>query len=446
MSLTRAAVAVGVLRVAVALLHGYDMLGDSGRYYFPDDPLAVFGLDGGGGPGVLLQAFFLLPPWLAIALQATVIAAGWGWAAVIAGSLLRTRWMAWVVFALVLGWSWAPPVQVWDTAVMTEGMSLAAGVAAVASLAAVYLPIRDPIRLRIAWAGLLGWTAVGYLVRPTVLVFVAPLTIAALAICWRRWQGLGRKVTVVLLSVLILGTAAAGLASQAKSERISDWYAENRLAFRGDDNYWALAAEDGMPPCPGLREKLTAASDPRAVLRDADCPGLQNWFRSGGLTPTDELLGAPGAMVRRYLDDVGIQWTPPTKSGGWTVWVGAIDGTYPDGDVRIARAVPVVTLLSGILAIGVGVLIALGRARPRSWEPLALIGATLAAAILYAWVSWAQDGMEYARHALPVTLILAPSLWTFMCAGMTLSLRSGNPTAPHSRSESASPSVPVGSR
>lgn len=409
-------------RVLLAVLHGPSLFADSSRYLDTGDRLSVFQVIPGRGPGVLLQSIYLLPPRLGVAIVATLIAVAWALVALAAARLALPRY-ATAAFIGVELWSLAPWIQMWDTAVMTEGLVIAGSALLVA---ACFLPWARGLSTRA-----LRWTAAGGLVgfgiailtRPSAIVYVFPLLILGAVLGRRSWasalQPAGRIVAAILVGLFV----TFGIVQSVQLARVNDgWYAQNRLAARADARYLELARQAGMPDCPELETAVLAAPNQFELVRASDCAQLQSWFQSGGLTPQAEVLGDPARVVNRAVADAQRTLTPPEKAQAWSLWQGRGPGPWAFWTTILAMAGFVLTAV-----------VARVRGSSGTNAPALMWVGGVLVSLLSVFLAWLQDGMEPARHALPASVLLAPMSLLAVCATATQARDKAAPSTPDRR-------------
>lgn len=370
----------------VALANEPGVSNDSMRYWNPGDPFMVFRLDLGQGPGQLVQVLFLLlPPTVAIAVQAVAAGLLWGWAAIVAAG--RRTWLFWVGLA----WSFSPWWLTWDSRVLTEALMFA-GLAVFAAGVGRILATPDTA----GWAPVVAGMAVALLARPLVVILVAPILLIAVApkASRQRARGWGLALVVGLVAwsgtqTVVFNTAQAHYHYLPQPQSMVRIQAQDRLAFRaGIPGYLDLAKAHGMPPCAAFDSTLKLRGDERLkALRASDqsCPQLADWLDDGGLPWWREVASNP-YWTLRYVADPN--------------WVLGASGGF-SGDPRFSLLPG--GAISGIMwaTIAGGAVVLLWRG-PRWWAR----GALVVGCGGFCLVMILVDGMEYWRHLAPGLVVL----------------------------------------
>ncbi len=427
-SLLTVALILLAARTVIALLHGMDTTGDSGRYRASLTGQSIFDLLGwwnGRSPGFAAQLLNLLPAPLTAAIQAAFAGTAWGFAALTSAAAFRSRIGMITSFALVSLLGISPWVQSYDSTILTESLIISGSVMALAAAFLLCSPrmrqmwsihrLTQPRSNRMSLLALLIGTTVPICAKASLWFFVIPIALLAIWLAVPLSLVVLQRRTAVKATayLLIIGVTALTF-SLLQSNAEATWYAQNRMAARGTPDYIALAKEHGMPTCPELDNYL-ANTEPTLDrvdgLREIDCPGLTEWWASGGVTPQAAVLSIPGTTLRLYLDDIRRQWTPDL--GEWTVWSQWTD-TRPTAANAVNRWKKSASLSSrDVLIVGLfaaAVLALRTRRLPPGAKrfvnaPLALMAGIIGIGGVYTVITWLQDAMEPSRHAIPFTIL-----------------------------------------
>ena len=415
-ALVAAAGMVTAIRVILSCAHGLDVYSDSARYRAINSQPPLQTVD--SALHILVSLVNLLPGFWTVAIQSAVAGLAWGFAGLVAAGDCRTRWRSIAGFTAVIGFSLLPWIQVWDTAALTESFTLSGCVLVVAG---AYLctatTTTSPITDRFASAGIAAlWSGsiLAMCSNAIVVLYVLPLALGVwLFARFLRKRGTSRSPRLAsgwwALGVLALGIMCF-ITMIAQSVSIDWWYAQNRLAARGTPAYIQVAESDGMPACPQLMQLLDSSPPDLArvdQLRQMDCPGLSQWFQSGGLSPWTQLRTMPIETADNYIADIHDQWAPPWTGDGWSI-LGQQDNAW---FINWYRAVPQILLAINLLAMALMACLAwLDRAatsrRLALNAPSLVYLWMLALTACYCVATWLQDPMEISRHALPATSML----------------------------------------
>ena len=409
-----AALVVGA-RACAVLWSGPVLMPDTERYRDVADRLAPFEVWEGHGPGVLLQAVYLLPADAAVVVQTVLAGACWAVAAVyLAGAVTRSSW-SWVVFATVTAWSLSPWFLVWDDWLMTEAVTCGGCALAAAGLGSWARGRGGGLLL-----GLVG-VSIAVLARPFVAALLVPLLLMT---AWPVARAGGRRVGAALAAAALLGGFAAwqtiALARvdalpysyTPQPESLAAVQATDRLAGRGDvPGYLDLARQHGMPPCPAAEAVVTGPDDVfervEALRAITACPDLDTWLDDGGLSWTAELGENTSNTAKELVDPDS--WL----SDSFNHYIYASPRTLKPRSWARARWPDVVRAVNGAMLLSTLVAVVVGLARARGGRLLVATATTWTA--MFVVVSWAVDGMEYWRHLLPAF----PAL-TILCAALVL--------------------------
>jgi hypothetical protein len=420
-----------IVRLVSVITSSAVVASDSARYRNLADPLSVFDVGAGFGPGVLPQLIFLLPGSAGLAMQTVLSGLIWTGLACLLATNRAGRWLAFVL----LGWSTLPWVWLWDSWFLTEALSIPA-------MAAVFVGSVFSTLERRRDAGFIC-ASVGLLItataRPFLMVVAVPVALAG--VLWGRGWRASRSTRNAWIAVLVLTTVFSAWQVEAfesvatRGQSMAALRATDRLWTRwSEPGYLQLARAKGMPDCPDV---VKALSDVRGdvsarlrIVRLSRCPGYQDWLARGGLSWTDELLTHPRAVLIGLTDLLYwtrqpiYQYSPYDSRLKW--WAATLNESW----------VPTVSLVnSGILiitglALVAGMVVSSWRRRWYALAVIALACAGVAGMLL-------SDGLEYWRHVVPILTGLVP----FSLALISVSLNERHSSDQLGRARSGPPAT-----
>jgi hypothetical protein len=313
----------------------------------------------------------------ALALDAGIAAACWGFLALTLAPLARTAAGRGLLLGAILVVSLAPQVAGWDAAGLSESLSLSL-IALVVALALRHA--RTPSRRSAIALGVAVLAAV--LTRDTNLVLLGlPLVPALLVVrVERRW-----------VAAALVIAAAASLWGQHAGRR-SDLPTRNAIgmAMRASDSNAAWFRAHGVPSADAPR--LLLERPPRAFDRDPRTRALRGWLAAHGRTTWTRFLLTHPSRTTSIVSKLGGVYDPP--------WLGI--GPYVDGGSGYFLHG---ALLALVAAAGVAGAFALRRRRE-----VAVLALFLAATPVVAVAIWDADTFEFVRHAIAVPVVARVAL------------------------------------
>jgi hypothetical protein len=396
--LSRAWTAIAVLYCATCMLWArwrvVEVAIDSPRY-LPPAPLL-----GPEQPGILTSLVFHLlgASHIVVTIQTAVAVAAW----LLLGFGVRVAVPSrtgLVLSTVALGYSLTFTNLNWQLWVLTDGLTLSLFVAWIGALLAAHGLGPRPNAIPFVTAATALVCAIS-LARPQLLVAVVPVQFGVLLLHWRR-LGVSPRVAVVVL--MVAGTAWGGVRIQQTLEYPPNraTYAINNLVTK---NGFRQYVEPHLTACPSLMA-ATSSFEAMAAIRtslERTCPQAWSWLSGPESSPIGWVVAHPLSAAREFVRSAGTAVLPvySTQTGPLPVMWDAL--LFP-------RELTVAGATAAYLTLGL-VLCAVGspmrRPSTRALAFSALAGTSGAA---YAFAAWATDGMETARHMMPV-LSVAPLL------------------------------------
>ena len=283
----------------------------------------------------------------------------------------------------------SPPLNMWDSTVLSESLSVSVGVALVAAVLAL---LARPWSWWRAGTAVLAGVAWG-LTRDTNAQVLLVLAIGlAVAVAVRRLSA--RWLVVALALVAVFGLA------QWSQEQGHRWQFpfDDVVAFRvlSHSPERGFFVRHGMPVTSALlaRQSHDAASGAFAFSRDPALASYRRWRDERGRTTyLAWLLTRPGSTIKDSLFHV-----PAITTQDRSDYLPA--GYHPTLRGALADLVPHTRLGAAVSFVAAVILSALAMARRRT-TPLLTVGIVLLAlAIPHALVVWNGDGFEFIRHGV----------------------------------------------
>lgn len=390
-------IAVTAARVAMVWVSDAVITVDSSRYRDTSDPFSTFVPLDGRGPGVLAQAWFLLPLPIALVAQTLIACALYGFGVWFAVRGAASRLRVPVAVALV-AWMSSPWFLLWDAWVVTE-----AGALAGCFLAAVGA---GRLATRSSGPGVMMFgLAVAVAARPITIIVLVP--VAGLALLMARDRPRWRAAVALFVLISSLGAAHAVVFEKgtelSNGRNVDGLRAASRLMERSDHaGYLDAARKHGMPACDEVDAALAAGEPDFASIWDAPCSDFRAWLDEGGLPWTAELRSEPVAMLAGFVDPD--DWATEPMSPYWM-----LDGRfYTASEVLGSSWRPLLTGVNILMFAALAGAVA-AAAWPRGPGRLFSL-ATVAICLGVSFVAWANDGMEYWRHLLPSFAVLFPAV------------------------------------
>lgn len=221
-------------------------------------------------------------PRAVIVAQTLIAVAGWAWLISTAWTLVRSRWVAGgtvIVLGLIaLQSRWL----FWNTAVLTESLSVSLAVAGVAAWWRWWAGPNtfrtvSAITITVAWMLLRDSNAV------TLVVVVVPAFVAVLIMERRRSSDRRRLLAIALTAFIIVG--GYSITAQVVSNRGETSFHNNvALRYLPDANMSSWMEARGMPMSDALRERAgkDAWADGEAMLRSPRLAEYRQWADGSG--------------------------------------------------------------------------------------------------------------------------------------------------------------------
>jgi hypothetical protein len=344
--------------------------------------------------------------------------------------VLRSRVLAGLTIALLIGIAIQPKYAMWNTQILSESLSISLGFAVIA---AWWRFAAEPTRRRAIW----GWVFViaWMLVRDTNVLAAAIVIPAALLIAWLA-RGMARDVRRALAigAVAVAVTAGYSIVSQDVGLR-ADLQFQDLIGVRvlPDAQLTNWFASHGMPLDDALRTRTGKAGFDDTFWRSKD-PTFARYFHwsntAGRRTYVESLFAMPSHYRNLFYKDLPgmlkadmsyydthqvysslprqmpMQLGGPSTRKGLTVW-----------------------LLVAIVALGAT---AFAGIRHRAYRRLALLGAIGIVLVLSElFVSWFGEPLEIPRHAIGAVCMIAVVLAVVVATGVDAALRIADDASAH---------------
>jgi len=394
------------------------------------DSIGYRGTPGGPTAGLVSLTGDAIRPWTVPALYAAV-----GSDAARAAAQVGASIVAWLALALVVARQVTRPalaagafvtllvvactwgVIVWDLAILAESLALSLGVGLVA---AWVCHLARPSWLTAAMV--VGLSTLWLFTRLQHLPVIAAAALAALVLALGpHRRAVGATTAVGLVALTAWGFAVLGPQDRAYAARdghdvslFGETFALNlRFVILPDAEATRWFRDRGMPDPVGLE------AHPRADTIHVDAwetwpdffsryradADLRSWVESDGRRAFTEWTVANGpGLAMRFGSEVDEVLVPPASSLGYAFPEPILPGPVAALVAPEAGSgrVPFVVLL--VLVIGAGLT---ARRRVRGSRPLLGVGAaTLALSGAGLFLAWLGSPVEYARHAVPFSVLL----------------------------------------
>jgi hypothetical protein len=335
---------------------------------------------------------------------------------------LRSRAVAGLTIALLIGIAIQAKYAMWNTQILSESLSISLGFAVIA---AWWRFAAEPTRRRAIWGFVfvIAWM----LVRDTNVAAAAVVVPAALLVAWLA-RGLARDVRRALAfgAVAVFLTAAYSAVSQDVGQR-ADLQFQDLIGIRvlPDAQLTNWFASHGMPLDDALRTRTGKAGFDDTFWRSKD-PTFARYFHwsntAGRRTYVESLLANPSHYRNLFYKDLPgmlkadmayydthhvynalprelpLQVGGPSTRKGLTVWL------------LIAAGALAATAFAGL--------------RHRTYRRLALAGAIgIALVLAELFVSWFGEPLEIPRHAIGAVCMIAAVLAVVIATGVDAALR-----------------------
>ena len=367
---------------------------DSPRY-LPPAPLL-----GPEQPGILapLAFHFLGASHSVVNVQTAVAVAAWllmGFGVLMA---VRGR-IGLVLSTVVLGYSLTFTNLNWQLWVLTDGLTLSVFVAWIGALLATRGLGSGPVAAPLVTAAAVLVCGIS-LAGPQLLVVVVPVQLAVLVLQWRR---LGILVRLAVLVLMVAGTGW-GIVRIKQTVEYPLYRATHAINNLVTKDGFRRYAEPHLAACPGLSE-AASSFEAMAVVRtslDRTCPPAWAWLSSPESSWMGWVVVQPFSAAREFVRAIRSAVLPIYSAQAGPLPV-AWDALFFPRDLTVAGAT-VVYLTLGLVLIAPG-----GPVRRPSQKALSFAVLAGTSGTAYVFAAWAIDGMETARHMMPV-LSVAPLL------------------------------------
>ena len=366
----------------------------------------------------------LQDPWLVTLTQTLFSALAWLAFAWIIYSRVTMPILRIALPLLTLAVSLTPAIWSWNTYLSSESLSFSTAVLWVAAIGYGSTPTTRPW---LTTAAVLGASSAFIITRPAVTVIVLP--VSAL-VAW--WQLRATRAPIPA-AVTLGGTAVVTVYGLIRLMLLSSdpiyryRYAINNYVDKTSS--FRAHADAQMPTCEPLIAAVNGPApwDEVWVLKEqlmSVCTDSYLWLQSSQTAATSWVPAIPFDAVTNFFGSMsGVILAPygPAR-------------VVPDAaEILLPLSTPWWILALGSIAIGL-IIAAFAGVRPRSWV-FAITSSLLVLASIagYSFAVWAADGIELARHLLPVT-----ALFPIVAVVMpTLLLSQAANTPAHTPSENA---------
>jgi hypothetical protein len=372
-------------------IHPPQEFGDTYRYFGS----TIFDIQNPGITPVWLYTT-LQDPWLVTLTQTLLSALTWLLLAWVIYQRIASSTLRIALPLLTLAVSLTPAIWSWNAYLSSESLSFSTAVAWIAAISYSATPATRPW---LATAAVLGTGSAFIITRPAVLVIVLPVSVL---IAWwqiRTTRSLAPAVTTIggTAVVSVYGLVRLMLLSSDPIYRYRyaiNNYVDKTSSFRAH-------VDEQMPAC----EPLVAAVNGPA-------PWDEVWVLKEQLMSvcTDSYLWLQSSQT------AASSWVPAIPFDAVLNFFGSMRSVIlaPYGPARVMSDVAEVLLplttpwwILALSSVVLGLLIvAVAGLRPRSWS-FAVTSSflVLASLAVYCFAVWAADGIELARHLLPVTAL-----------------------------------------
>lgn len=339
--------------------------------------------------------------WLAI-VQILLASCAWSLLALGVFELVRGRLGAGLAAAVLL-YSLTTQLMSWHWLALADGLAITVCVTWVGSLLLYLASKRTEASL---WALLIAPTALIALTRPTLLILVAPVQLVALL----RVAPPASRIGAAARWSALLGAVGWGLLRLLLLNSVRDYrrfYAENNLFDKPGYRAWA------EPHLDGCADHL-ATIDRRPSLER--CADASEWLTSAAGSVWRWVLDEPVQATSEF-----VSFLMATRFRAYGTQLGPLP--FDLSELIVPRSSSVVRVCLLFLAVGLGLVAAVGNATRPSRTALSIAIAAALGALGYLAVAWVADGMEHERHMMPVTvlaplmLLLAPTVMTVRRSG-----------------------------
>lgn len=343
--------------------------------------------------------------WGAVAIST----AAWVVLSIAVAALLGTRWVSVLACALILSFSLAQRVQVWNDLAGSETLSISLFVLALAAGCVLVNPQLGRLRVA-AWIVLalsLSWWCFTRDSNVYVLLLSAIVGVVFAAV--RRSSG-----AALMCAAALVVSFVALVASDGGDRWVVPYYNVVFNRVLPDQDLAAAWRDAGMPDARALRHhigEIAYGGDP-ALFHGRDLAAFRRWVRQDGRqTYVENLITRPALSVRGPVSDFDDLLTSPVevwgRIGGHSYAGSPLDPVF--NSVFVPDATLLVIWLALVVAAGVWLLL---RATNRAAAALAIV--VFALGFPHLWLVWVGDAHNIARHAVTASVQIRLAGWIIL--------------------------------
>lgn len=375
---------------------------DSERYFSPH---SVFSLENAGFfysifvrafdqfPGIVLgQVLFSCFSWIFLS-----------WALI----RLFPGWLGLFTSVLTLTIAAQQSVVSWNNLVLSESTAISMTALWLASLLLFLKPSPRKNLFALQTILLTLTTVLMTTSRPQLALIVFPVLITAIAYGWKKYSQLMRWL-LSGISGLILIYSMVRLASLSLWSPFGSAYTQHLIDFRQSFTLYALEKYGCSDLFTGLEGQLAKYS--------SDCPSLQSAITDNNLGFISWVLARPTEAFSTFVQWLSGDAVLPHYSSSATV----LAPEHANAFLSINYSLTNIMLYFFAGAVVILAIRLLQRTASFSMLRFFLAAALLLCTLFYIFLSWGVDGIELARHALPMSLFLPLMIpitifWVFTC-------------------------------
>jgi hypothetical protein len=345
----------------------------------------------------------------------TLSIVAWLLLAAAVAALMRTRGLALVAAAVILGFSLTGRVQVWNDLAGSETLSISLLVLA---LAAALVVVNPRVRA-VAWLRTTSWVVLGVAVTwwcftrdsNIFVVLLAAVVLAGIAIVRRN-----PTAAMVAVAALVVGTSAL-VASNVAERWLDPYYNIVLDRILPDPQLSARWRDAGMPDTPELRlhQGQITAADNGAILTDPALAPFRAWVeRDGRRTYLEALATRPGLSIRQPLQDFDELFTGSVAVYG-VIGGPSYAGSPLDPLTNVLFDPGTVVFVVWLLVVGAATIWLLGwRRRNPHRAAIFLAAAVVVLGFLHAWFVFIGDAHNIGRHAITASVQARLGGWVLL--------------------------------
>lgn len=244
-------------------------------------------------------------------------------------------------------------------------------------------------------------------VRPQLALIVIPALVAVAVSQWGRMSRLTQWMSF-LGSAFIFLFSFVRLAVVSLGSPFTSAYSQHLIDFRQPFTLYALQKVGCADLFTGLDGQLSKYV--------SDCPPLQDAISQGNLGFVSWALNQPAEAVSSFFKWISTDAVLPHYSSAVTILA-------PEHANAVLSINYSVANMLGFFSLGALILVAmraLNKSVTFSIKRFLLVLGFFLCVLVYVFISWGVDGIELARHALPLSLFLpliasVGILWIFSC-------------------------------